>query len=83
MSLKGLLFSMLHMIGFDGVLGGVMGTVCSVVFGVLSTFVNFTWDAILGITTCGSNSYFCFFFQDSNALLKPHLVLHQKTFFLE
>ena len=56
------------MIGFDGVLGGVMSTVCSVVFGVLSTFVNITWDAILGMTACGSNSYFVLFFQDSNAL---------------
>ena len=33
---------MLYMIGFDGMLGGVMGTVCGVMFGVLSTFVNFT-----------------------------------------
>ena len=57
---KGLLLIMLCMIGFDGVLGGVMGTVCSVMFGVLSTFVNFTWDGILGMTTCGSNSYFVF-----------------------
>ena len=33
---------MLHIIGFDGVLGGVMGAVFSVVFGVLSTLVNLT-----------------------------------------
>ena len=33
---------MLHIIGFDGVLGGVMGAVFSVVFGVLSTLVYFT-----------------------------------------
>ena len=37
----GLLLMMLSNIAFDGVLGGVMGTVCSIVFGVLSTFVNF------------------------------------------
>ena len=47
------------MIGFDGVLSGVMGTVCSVVFGVLSTLVNFTWDAILCITTCGKIAMLC------------------------
>ena len=67
MSCKGLLLSVLHMIGFDGVLGGMMGAVCSVVLGVLSTFVNFTWDAIVGMKTCGNNSYFVF--QDINALL--------------
>ena len=39
MSLKGLILSMLHMIGFNAVLGGVMGTVCSVVFGVLATLL--------------------------------------------
>ena len=32
---------MLCDVPFDGVLGDVMGTVCSIVFGVLSTFVNF------------------------------------------
>ena len=31
-----------------------MGTVFSVVFGVLSTLVNFICDAIVGMTTCGS-----------------------------
>ena len=67
-SLKGLLLSMLHMIGFDGVLGGVMDTVCSVVFGVLSTFVNFTWDAILGKQLVAV-THILFFFQDSNAFL--------------
>ena len=40
MSLKGLLVSILGIIGFDGVLGGVTGVVCSVLFGVLSTLVN-------------------------------------------
>ena len=38
-SLKGLLDSMLHITGFDGVLGGMTGVVYSVVFGVLSNFV--------------------------------------------
>ena len=42
MSLKGLLVGMLHITGFDGVLGGVTEIVCSVVFGVLSNFVIFT-----------------------------------------
>ena len=60
MLLTGILLIMLCNVAFDAVLGGVMGTVCSVVFGVLSTFVNFTWDGILGMTTCGSNSYFVF-----------------------
>ena len=60
MSLKGLLVSMLHIVGFDGVLGGMIGVVCSVVFGVLSVVVNFTWDAILGMTACGSNWYLVF-----------------------
>ena len=55
MSLKGLLDSMLCITGFDGVLGGVTGTVYIVVFGVLSTFVIFTIDAIVGMTTLGSN----------------------------
>ena len=32
---------MLCNVAFDGVLGGAMGTVCGVVFGVLSTLVNF------------------------------------------
>ena len=59
-SLKGLLDSMLHIIGFDGVLGGVSGVVYSVVFGVLSTLVNFTLNAIVGVTTFGSNSYLVF-----------------------
>ena len=40
---------------FDGVLSGVTGVVYSVVFGVLSTFVIFTLDAIMGMTTLGSN----------------------------
>ena len=55
MSLKGLLVSMLCIIGFDGVLGGVPGVVYSVGFGVLSTLVNFTLDAIVDMTTFGSN----------------------------
>ena len=55
MSLKGLLVSMLCIIGFDGVLGGVTGVVYSVVFGVLSTLINFTLDTIVGLTTFGSN----------------------------
>ena len=59
-SLNGLLDSMLCIIGFDGVLGGVTGVVYSVVFGVLSTMVNFTLDAIGGMTTFGNNSYLVF-----------------------
>ena len=55
MSLKGLLDSMLCISGFDGVLGGVTGVMYSVVFSVLSTFVIFTLDAIVGMTTLGSN----------------------------
>ena len=55
MSLKGLLDSMLHITSFDGVLGGVTGVVYSVVFGGLSTFFIFTLDAIVGMTTLGSN----------------------------
>ena len=55
MSPKGLLVSMLHIIGFDGVLGCVTKVVYSVVFGVLSTLVNFSLDAIVGMTTFGSN----------------------------
>ena len=51
---------MLHIIGFDGVLGGVTGVVYSVVFGVLSTLVNFTLDVIVGMTTSGSNSCLVF-----------------------
>ena len=39
---------MLCIIGFDCVLGGVMGAVFSVVFGVLSTLVNLTLDAVVG-----------------------------------
>ena len=54
-SLKGLFLNMLHITGFDGVLGGVTGVVYSVVFGVLSNFVIFTLDAIVGMTTSGSN----------------------------
>ena len=46
---------MLCIIGFDGVLGGVTGAVYSVVFGVLSTAVIFTLDAIVGMITLGSN----------------------------
>ena len=49
------LVSMLHITGFDGVLGGVTGVVYSVVFGVLSNFVIFTLDAIVGMKTSGSN----------------------------
>ena len=55
MSLKGLLVSMLYIIGFDGVLGGVTGVVYIVVFGVLSSLVNFTLDTIVGMTSFGSN----------------------------
>ena len=47
-------------VAFDGELGGVMGTVCCIVFRILSSFVNFRWDGILGMTICGSNSYFDF-----------------------
>ena len=57
MLLTGLLDSMLCITGFDGVLGGVTGAVYSVVFGVLSTLVKFTLDAIVGMTTFGRNSY--------------------------
>ena len=46
---------MLHISGFDGVLGCVTGVVYSVVFGVLSSYVIFTLDAIVGMTTLGSN----------------------------
>ena len=46
MSVKGLLDSMFCIIGFDGALGGVIGVVYSVGFGVLSTVVIFTLDAI-------------------------------------
>ena len=60
MSLKGLLDSVLYIIGFDGVLGGVTGVVYSVVFGVLSTLVKLTLDAIVGMATFGSNSYLVF-----------------------
>ena len=55
MSLKDLLDSMLCIIGFDGVLGGITGVVYSGAFAVLSTFVIFTLDAIVGMTTLGSN----------------------------
>ena len=51
---------MLHIIGFDSMLGGVTGVVYSVVFGVLSTLVNFTLDATVGMTTFGSNSHLVF-----------------------
>ena len=54
-SLKVLLVCMLHMTGFDGVLGGVTGVVYSVAFDILSNFVIFTSDVIVGITTSGSN----------------------------
>ena len=54
MSLTGLFNSVLWIIGFDGVLGGVTGAVYSVVFSVLSTFVICTLDAIVGITNLGS-----------------------------
>ena len=53
--LKGPLDSMLHIIGFDVVLGGVTGVMYNVVFGVLSTSAIFTLDAIVGMTTLGSN----------------------------
>ena len=54
-SLKGLIVSMLCIIGFDDVLGGVAGIVYGVVFGVLSTLVNFTLDAMVFMTTFGNN----------------------------
>ena len=79
--LTGVFIILLYNVAFDGVLGGVMGTVCCIVFGILSSFLDFIWDGILGMTTCGSNSYFDF--QGSNALLKLHLVCNQSTFFLE
>ena len=60
MSLKGLLDSVSHITGFDGVLGGVTWVMYSVVFGVLSTLVKLTLDAIVGMTTFGSNSYLVF-----------------------
>ena len=55
------------MISFDGVLGGVMGTVCSIVFGVLSTLLIshemefWVWQ-LVAVTHI-------LFSQDSNALL--------------
>ena len=55
MSLKGHLDSMLCIIGFYGVLGSVKGVVQSVGFGVLSTSIIFTLDAIVDKTTLGSN----------------------------
>ena len=76
MLLTGLLFIICCNVAFAGVLGGVMGIVCTVVFAVLSSFMNFIWYGILGMATCGSNSYFvCFFFQDNNVLLLALLVL--------
>ena len=69
MLVTGLLFIICCSIAFDGVLGDVMGIVCIDVFWVLSSFVNFVWCGIFGMTTCGSNSYFVFFFQDNSALL--------------
>ena len=59
--LTGVLVMILCNVAFDGVLGGVMGTVCCIVFGILSSFLHFIWDGILGMTTCGSYSYFDFF----------------------
>ena len=44
---------MLCITGFDGVLGDVTGVVYSLVFGVLSTLVNLTLHAIVGMTTFG------------------------------
>ena len=67
MLLTGLLLIMLCNVDFDGVLGGVMGTVCSVVFGVLSIFVNFTWDGIWVWQLVAVTHIL--FSQDSNALL--------------
>ena len=61
---------MLHITGFDGVLGGVTGVVYSVVFGVLSHFVIFISDVIVGIQAVTD----ILFFQDSIVLLLPHLV---------
>ena len=46
---------MLHITGFNGVVGGVTGVLYGVVFGVLSNFVIFISDVIVGITTLGSN----------------------------
>ena len=44
----GLLFIMCCSVAFDVVLGGVMGIVCSVVFGVLSNFCEFNmiWNFV-------------------------------------
>ena len=58
MLVRGLLFIVFCSVAFDGMLGGVIGIVCSVVFGFLSNFVNFMSYGIFGMTTCGSNSYF-------------------------
>ena len=75
-SLKDLLLRMLCVIGFDGVLGYLMGVVFSVVFGVLSTLVNFTLDATVGMMTfvAVTDIWFFRFSQDSSALLQHHLV---------
>ena len=54
------IFVILCNVAFDGVLDSVMGTVCCIVFRILSSFLDFIWDGILGMTTCGSNSYFNF-----------------------
>ena len=58
--LTGVFVMILCSVALDGMLGGVMGTVCCIVFGILSSFLDFIWDGMLGITTCGYISYFDF-----------------------
>ena len=65
--LTGVFVMILCSVALDGVLGGVMGTVCCIVFGILSSFLDFIWDGMLGITTCGKSHISIF--QGSNALL--------------
>ena len=68
MLVTGLLFIMCCSVAFDGVLGGVMGIVCSVVFGVLSSFLWISYEMefwewqLVAVTHT-------LFFQDNNALL--------------
>ena len=58
--LTGVFVMILCSVALDGVWGGVMGTVCCIVFRILSSFLDFVWDGMLGITTCGNISYFNF-----------------------
>ena len=39
--LRGVFVMILCCVALDGVLGGVMGTVCCIVFGILSSFLDF------------------------------------------